>query len=375
MPELRTWPTPYGPIVQRKIYANLFTEVIRTGKCILCAACMAVCPTNAIVIMGEAPRLIGVCIKCGYCYYACPSTQDENFKGFEAERDRVEERIFGRVRDRVFGVYRSLFLVKQVDDDKANRDEAVLRRIFMYTLDKGYFDVVGFQGYGRPVTRYLLNPPRGRWEAYSCIALTSSDLSGVMLKPLTPGYTFNSARGALEELVNGFFHGVDPIRMAIFGSPQHIWSVWRMRFSWAEHRKLSRIIVFTASTFERPYFKYSDLRRILLNKGINLDGVEDWVFDTDSISFRYRGEWIKIGYKELEDAVYSGFKVVRDPTGEYADISVGWIGELGGVAIIARSEEGDRLVREVIGEGVLEAIDVDEGEIIRVLEERYGGVE
>ena len=373
MSELRTWPTSYGPIVQRKIYANLFTEIIRQNKCVLCAACMAVCPTNAIVILGETPRLTGVCIKCGYCYYACPSTTDETFSGFSEELSRVETRVFGVEREEVFGVYRKILVVKEVEDPLATVEEGVIRRLMMFGLDKGYFDVVGFPGYGEPVTKYMLMPPRGKWEAAASIARSSEELSRVRLKPLTPGLTYNSVRGAFEELIGGFFYGVDPLRVAVFGPPQHIRSVWRMRFSWSEHKKLSKTIVFTASYFYRPVYAYKDLKTLLANKGVNLDMVEDWVFHPDGIEFIVDGNSVKFSYSELDSAIYKGFRTIFDPTGEFADISVGLLNNVDGVVIIARSEEGVKLLDEAIGDGVLEPVDFDLDVVLDGLRGLYGG--
>ncbi len=372
MSELKTWPTQYGPIVQRKIYANLFSEVIRAGKCVLCAACIAVCPVNAMAIMAETPRLSGICIKCGYCYYACPSTTDESFSGFEEERDRIEEKIFGLKREEVFGVYRKIFVVNPVDDPEANPDEAVIRMLMAFGLERRYFDVVGFAGYGEPVTKYMLLTPLGKWEASAVIASSPEELKNIRLKTLTPGMTYNSVRGALEELVSGFFYGVDPVRVALFGPPQHIRSVWRMRFSWSEHRKLSRTIVFTASYFHRPLYSYTELRKIFAAEGLNIDALEDWKFEDDGVSFKFGEEWKKLSYEKLEPAIYKGFTVIKDPTGEYADISVGKVKGLEGIVIIARSEEGVKLVEEALEAGVLEAKEFNLDDVLNGLRSLYG---
>ena len=371
MSELKTWPTAYGPIVQRKIYANLFTDVIRQGKCVLCAACISVCPVNAMLIISETPRMTGICIKCGYCYYSCPSTTDDSFSGFDEERDRVDERIFGMKRKEVFGVYRKIYVVDPTVDPEATPEEGIIRLLMKFGLEKMYFDVVGFGGYGRPVTEYLLMPPRGRWEAAAMIATSPEDLDGVRLKTLTPGLTYNAVRGALEELVNGFFHGVDPIRIALFGPPQHIRSIWRMRFSWSEHRKLSRTIVFSISHFERPFYSYGGLRKILAEDGVNIDAVEDWKFEEDGISFLVGGEWKMFSYERLSPAIYKGFNIVRDPTGEYADVSVGRVKGVDGLVIIARSEEGVKFIDDAVKAGVVKTREFDLENVLEALRVLY----
>ena len=371
MSELKTWPTAYGPIVQRKIYANLFTEVIRQNKCVLCGACMATCPTNAIIIINETPRLTGVCIKCGYCYYSCPSTTDDMFKGFEYDRNRVEKRIFGEVRKEDFGVYRKIYVAEPTEDSNATLEEGLIRRLMIFGLDRSYFDVVGFGGYGDYVTKHLLMSPRGKWEAAALIASSSNELENVRLKPLTPALTYNAVRGALEELSNGFFYGSEPIRVALFGPPQHIRSVWRMRFSWSEHRKLSRTIVFTISHFERPYYSYKELRNILMTDDVDIDTIEDWVFEDDGISFLIDGKWRKYSYDVLSPAIYKGFNLIKDPTGEYADVSIGRIMNIDGIVVITRSEEGERFVEEAVNEGILKPKDIDVDKIVSGLKSLY----
>lgn len=371
MSELKTWPTAYGPIVQRKIYANLFTEVIRPNKCVLCGACMATCPTNAIVIVNETPRLTGICIKCGYCYYSCPSTADETFNGFESERDRVEERIFSEVRKEVFGVYKKIYVVESVDDPNATMEEGIVKLLMKFGLEKSYFDAVGFGGYGDYATKNLLFSPRGRWEAGALTASSPDALDNIRLKPLTPPLTYNAVRGALEEIVNGFFYGSDPIRVALFSPPQHIRSVWRMRFSWSEHRKLSRVIVFTISHFERPFYSYRELRKILMNDNIDIDMIDDWVFEDDGVSFLIQGIWKKYSYETLSPAVYKGFNLIRDPTGEYADLSVGRVKDLDGIVIIARSEEGVKFIEEAVNGGVIRLKSFDEDRVLEGLRSLY----
>jgi coenzyme F420-reducing hydrogenase beta subunit len=333
---------------------------------------MAVCPTNAIVIMGETPRLTGTCIKCGYCYYSCPLTTDETFKGFDEELDRVDERIFGRRREEPFGVYRRLYVVEPIVRENMTVEEAIITEVMKMGLEKGYFDVVGFGGYGESVTKYLLMPPRGRWEAVALIATKPGDFDKARLKPLTPGMLYNSVRGAYEELVSGFFYGSDPIRIALFGSPQHIRSVWRMRFSWSEHRKLSRTIVLSAAHFERPFYSYAELRKILSEDGINIDDVEDWNFDDDGITFIVGGKTIKYTFDKLSPAIYKGFNTLRDPTGEYADFSVGKLRGIDGVVIIGRTEEGVKMIDEAIEDGRLRVVEFDLDSILLVLRGLYG---
>jgi coenzyme F420-reducing hydrogenase beta subunit len=297
---------------------------------------------------------------------------DETFSGFDEELERVEKRIFGMTRKEVFGVYRKIFVVDELDGGEVSPEEAIIKEIMKMGLRKRYFEAVGFGGYGDPATPYLLMQPRGRWEAAAVMATKPEELDNVRMKPLTPGMLYNAVRGLYEEMVNGFFYGVDPVRIALFGSPQHIRSVWRIRFSWSEHKKLSKTIVLAASHFERPFYSYSELKKLLLDKGVNLDEVGDWRFEEDGLSLLVGDKWVKYSYESLSPAMYKGFKTLRDPTGEFADFSVGKVSGIDGLVIIGRSEEGVRLVEEAVGEGILKELDFDLDRVLDGLRGLYG---
>ncbi len=52
---------------------DLMDDVVLTGLCVGCGACVLSCPTNALQMIGERPDLIPEkCIRCGTCYVRCP---------------------------------------------------------------------------------------------------------------------------------------------------------------------------------------------------------------------------------------------------------------------------------------------------------------
>ncbi|HNT26099.1 MAG TPA: 4Fe-4S binding protein [Anaerolineales bacterium] len=98
---LRTGPPSFGEIVQR-----LPGLSVSAGEaCLLCGACQAVCPVQAIT-MGEQRAEVGVnCKGCGACVAACPNgamqfTQAEYSKIHAALMDRVEGHSYLPMYDR-----------------------------------------------------------------------------------------------------------------------------------------------------------------------------------------------------------------------------------------------------------------------------------
>lgn len=371
--ELKVWPTPYGPITQRMIFANLLKDIVRTGKCVYCGHCSAVCPTNAVQMLEDVPRILGVCIKCGYCYYACPKTSEEDFPGFIGNERIVDKMIFETERKELFGVYRKIYVVKKVEDKESFAEESVLKRVFAYGLSKGYWDVVAYSGRDTQVTDGLLNYRVSGWRGRPSIATKPEEMEEAKMKLITPGPTVLGVRGAVEELKGAYFHGTDPIRVAVLGPPQHVKSIWRGRLSWAGHTKLLKTVVFTASYFKRPFFLPSKLNTILSKEGLTLDNVLDIELYNDKVVFKGANKSVEFKLDDLKEAIHPGFAQDPDITGEYADLSAGIVDGVDGVVVIARTEEAVKIMDEVLSEGVLEEISVDESLVISKLNSLYRG--
>ncbi|HIQ13570.1 MAG TPA: 4Fe-4S dicluster domain-containing protein [Thermoprotei archaeon] len=369
----KLWPTPYGPITQRKIFANLLKDIIRTNKCVYCSACASVCPTYAIQMLDDVPRLLGVCIKCGYCYYACPGTEEEGFQGF-TDLKYIDMKVFGVERSERFGVYKKIYVVEEVEDDNAFPEEAVLKIILKYGMENGYWDAVAYAGRDEPVTEGLLSYQVVGWKSRPSYALEPSDIDNMKLKVFTQPPTILGLRGVIEELKGGFFQGVEVPRVALLGPPEHIRSIWRGRLSWAGHTKLLRTVVFMASYFHRKFFQPSKIQPILAKKGVNLSNISDVEYLSNSIRFKVDGDWIEFSYDELKPGINGAIEDAGDITGEYADVSTGRVEGVEGVIVIARTDLSHEIISRMLDEGLLKPLEFDEAYIKSKLNGLYGGV-
>jgi len=366
------WPTPYGPITHRKIFANLLKDIIRTNKCVYCSACASVCPTYAIQMLDDVPRLLGVCIKCGYCYYACPGTTEEEFDGF-SDVAKIDKMVFGEVRKRRFGVYKKVFLVDYIEDGSSFPEEAVLKELLAFGMENGYWEAVAYAGRDEPVTEGLLSYQVVGWKSRPSYALSPEEVRSIKLKVFTQPPTILGLRGAIDELKGGFFQGVENPRVALLGPPEHIRSIWRGRFSWAGHTKLLRTVVFMASYFHRRLYMPGKLTQILVKKGVSWDKIEDVEYVDSGLRLRVEGEWVEFSGEELSPALNQAIEEVSDLTGEYADLSVGTLEGLDGVIVIARTEKAVEIVSRAIDAGVLRVREVEESSLLDALEALYGG--
>ncbi len=370
--EPKLWPTPYGPITQRKIFANLLKDIIRTNKCVYCSACASVCPTYAIQMLDDVPRLLGVCIKCGYCYYACPGTVEEGFQGFE-DYKLIDREVFGVERTERFGVYRKIYVVEALEDPDAFPEEAVLKIILKFGMERGYWGAVAYAGRDEPVTEGLLSYQVVGWKSRPSYALKPSEVEKIKLKVFTQPPTILGLRGIVDELKGGFFQGVEVPQVAVLGPPEHIRSIWRGRLSWAGHTKLLRTVVFTAAYFHRRFFQPTKLLPILAKKGVNFNNISDVEYGEDSIKFKVGEEWIEFSFEELEPSVNKAIEEAGDMTGEYADISAGRVEGVEGVVLIVRTEKAEEIISRMLDEGLLKPLEFDESLVKSKLNGLYGG--
>jgi coenzyme F420 hydrogenase subunit beta len=115
----------------------LFESVISKGLCTVCGACVGVCPGSALRINALVPELTGECDGCGACYAACP--------GKEIHLDRLEARVFGRVRhahEKRIGIHAGCFAANCAE--ASIRENAtsggVITGLLAYAFDRGLID-------------------------------------------------------------------------------------------------------------------------------------------------------------------------------------------------------------------------------------------
>src|SRR5688500_12360935 len=129
-------------------WRELYREVVDTGLCTGCAACVMACPRDVLdyIPATYAPVQIGESMAadecfhgdrgCDICTKACP-----RFRAWETELD---ETLFGRAREdsEVYGVARSVLLVRATDAGvlDAGQDGGLVSAMLIWGLEKGLID-------------------------------------------------------------------------------------------------------------------------------------------------------------------------------------------------------------------------------------------
>lgn len=121
-----------------KASQRLYDEVITTGLCTLCGACIGLCPYFGMNLRRGAIRRIDPCERDeGRCYQYCPRT--------DTDMDAVYRRILGVPYDQDkidIGVVRDIFLAKSSDADilKKGQDGGVVTTLLWAAMKEGIID-------------------------------------------------------------------------------------------------------------------------------------------------------------------------------------------------------------------------------------------
>ncbi len=71
---------------------DLMDDVVLTGLCVGCGACVLSCPTQALQMIDRRPDLIPEkCIRCGTCYVRCPRATQVLMRRFPARPKTLRE--------------------------------------------------------------------------------------------------------------------------------------------------------------------------------------------------------------------------------------------------------------------------------------------
>ena len=334
MSQRTLWPSPYGKIASRMIFANLLKDVIRQGLCIGCGTCVAVCPVNALIMQDETPRLMGACIRCGYCYYSCPITTDEHFKGFENEQKRIELKAFEKVREEPFGVYDTIYVAKDA------KLENILRAILRYLLESKIIDLIATYGNLNPVLDNMVSKPRPSILPSPILIDNPDKIEEVNFLTIFSPPSALSLRAAADEYYASFFQASYKPSICYLAPPSHIRAIWRMRLGWYSNSKIEECIKLLITIFNRNYYSITQLKKILLEKNVDISKITDFKILDGGIEFLYNGKSVILSNEELNKALHGGMSKIKDITGEYADISIGNIQNMTIIIIRNKSYKG-----------------------------------
>ncbi len=326
-------------------WRELFREVVTSGLCTGCAACVIACPHPVLdydadhgvykpfhlEIDGGPDGCTHGDKGCTMCTRACP-----RFRNWEAEID-VQRFARERTEDEVWGVG-DVLLARATEPDVAGvgQDGGFVSALLLYALDHDLVDaalVSGLEGDG------------SSWRAKPTVV---TEREGVLA---TAGsrYTYSTNLLAYDEAVEA---GAERIALVGMGCMASAPGVMRARKAGKVARRLSLTIgllcskTFDDSIFEDLFETKYGIPRASITK-MNIKGIfQIWTKD---------GGYYEVPLKEATPSRVRDARTAPDFAAEHADISTGGIGAFGDwTLVIVRTDEGRALVQGMLDAGVIE---------------------
>ncbi|NNN21927.1 MAG: 4Fe-4S dicluster domain-containing protein [Acidimicrobiales bacterium] len=327
-------------------WAELFTEVVTSGLCTGCAACVIVCPHDVLGYndAGGAYKPFHFDIDggtadcthgqrgCTLCTRACP-----RFRNWESEIDTF---LFGRERkdEEISGISQEVILARAVDPDlvQVGQDGGLVSAILVYALENDKIDaalVSGLEGDG------------STWKAVPQVARSRQDV----INTAGSRYTYSANTLGYKEATDGGAERIALVGMGCQASAPGAMSA--KKAGKTARRFVLNIGLLCSKTFDDAIFKelFEDRYKIQREniKKMNIKGVfQIWCHD---------GSYHEVPLKEAHGWTREGCKNCPDFASEHADISTGGIGEFQDWTLtVVRTDRGRELIEEMKGKGVIE---------------------
>ena len=338
--------------------------VVANSLCTGCGTCTAICPIDAItMVYNEKCGIFEACINpdcnfCGICVQVCP--------GFSLDREVIpDSHAYVQNHPRIgpwISIWKSWSRINEIRVGGASG--GIVTQIIAYLMETGRID-------GAIVTRMDPNDPL-RSQVY-----IARDLNSLLLSQKSK-YCPSPLNCILKQFVQGDIQGQ---KFAYVGLPHHVHG---LRYLEKILPHLKGVFPYVLSLFTSHVPSQHATEFLLYANGLNIK---------DVIEVEYRGRGVpgsaKIKMKTGEEVLiphldwsYWGYSFAKyfypvreflyfDKLSQWADFSVGdnWqqgFTEQNGLStIIARTEDADKLLKEIIGAGLVSANEISPDELIK----------
>jgi Coenzyme F420-reducing hydrogenase, beta subunit len=298
---------------------SLAKEVVGTGRCLGCGACVIVCPFNCLEYIGEKPCLVKECKICGICAQACPQ--------YEWASSKIENFVFGRERkpEEEFGIYRRLAIAQAADSQilDACQDGGAVTALLLFALKEGIID-------GAIVTQKEYQKP-----FYPCPILAKTEEE--ILQSAGTKYFYSPNILTIQEAIKQRKNNI-----AFVGTPCQIRAIRKMQITGL--KKCTAPIKFLIGLACSECFVYEGLMKNYIHgklgidpkriKKINIKGKMLVALDSETVA---------IPLAETKQYARQNCHSCQDFSSELADISAGGLGLEGWTFLIIRTEKGEEL--------------------------------
>ncbi len=308
-------------------FGRLMREVVNTGVCTHCGACVATCEFLDWEIETERPKLIGKCNGCGVCYSQCPRT-------ITAPRDLI-------------GRYQSAYTGKSLIPEIKGQDGGVVTALVLYALEKKLIDCA-------VVTAQSSDEP---WKPIAKIVTNRAELLQ------TAGSIYSHSQtliGLLEAIRDG------NRSIAFVGTPCNIDAVYKMwKAPFGLVRMYMRANILAIGLFCMDSFSHEGLKAFLADNNISMHDIEKMTIKKGKMQFiQKNGSILEARVHDLDRYRSSSCNYCTDLTSENADISIGSVGSPDGYStVLARTGIGQEVLLDAAEAGYLELQPLPRGKL------------
>jgi coenzyme F420 hydrogenase subunit beta len=324
-------------------WRELHHEVVDTGLCTGCAACVMACPQDVLgytddylpVQIGEGMAHDQCAIGdrgCDICTRACP-----RFRAWESDLD---QELFGRERtaDEVSGIARSVLLTRATERavHEAGQDGGLVSTLLIWGLETERIDGA--------LTSAIVDD-RGPFDAAPFLATTREDV----LATAGSRYTYSANPLAMAEAEERKLKDIALVGMSCQASINGTVSAYGVN-------KYKRRIALTIGLLCSKTFTYDGQEQVLAEHGIDIADVVKVNIKGRYMVWLRDGSYHELPLKEFHPYTRPGCQLCPDFAAEHADIATGGIGaDDDWTLTIVRTERGEEWMRGVIDAGLVEA--------------------
>ena len=348
-------------------WRELYREVVDTGLCTGCSACVMACPRDVLGYTGhdnypagragDHPNATGVgdflpvqvgegmavdqCTigdrGCDICTRACP-----RFRSWESEFD---SELFGRTRERdeVYGIARSVLLTRTTDEAiaKVGQDGGLVSSLLVWGLETDRIDAAA--------TSRIVED-RGPFDAAPYLATNREEV----LRSAGSRYTYAATPLAAMEADD---RGLKRLALVGMSCQASINGSIQARGV----NKWKRRIELTIGLLCSKTFTWEGQAKVLAEHGIDIADVTKINIKGKYLVWTRDGGYHEVPLKPFHEFTRPGCKLCPDFAAQHADISTGGIGAHDDYTLtIVRTARGEEWLQGVIDAGLVETAPLDD---------------